>query len=42
MECNIIAHVLSKKFNLLMMTFVETCRGVDNKFIIGDILVMVL
>ena len=41
MECNIIAHVLSQKFNLLIMAFVETCRGVDNKFVIEDILVMV-
>jgi len=41
MECNIITHILSQKFNMLMMTFVETCRGVDNKFVVEDILIMV-
>lgn len=41
MECNIITHILSQKFNIFMMTFVETCRVVDNKFVIEDILVMV-
>jgi hypothetical protein len=40
MECYIIAHGLSKKFNLLMITFVETCGGVS-KFVIEDILDMV-
>jgi len=31
MDCNIITHILFQKFNILMTTFVETCRGVGNK-----------